>query len=181
MRILKTILSILGLFIVALLFIGLLLPKKDAILVSKTLNCSAENVYNQVNSFKNWEKWSPWNQDDPTMKITYNAIASGKGCQYSWTGNEKVSFGAMEILNSIPNQTIEMQLIYEKNTPALTTFNITNLGDKCEVNWDMKMNYPENKIVKTLFGGYIYLMANHYMNDYYTRGLINIESMCKTN
>lgn len=180
MRILKTILSILGLFIVALLFIGLILPCKDTIVVTKTLNCADSTIFEQVNTYKNWEKWSPWNEDDKNMKITYNEIPSGTGAKYAWSGNEKVSFGEMAILNSVKNKTIEMQLVYEKNPPAITTFNLAPNGDKTDIIWDIKMTYPENKIVKMFLGGYIHLMANHYMNEYYTRGLNNIEKLCQS-
>ncbi|MEZ5172111.1 MAG: SRPBCC family protein [Bacteroidia bacterium] len=86
MKVLKTIgLSLLGL-IVVLLIIGFFLPSTTHVERSMIIKASPPLVFEQVNVLKNWEKWSPWREMDPEMKVTYGEQASGMGAWYSWTG-----------------------------------------------------------------------------------------------
>src|SRR6188768_836956 len=99
MKILKKI----GIVIVALLglllVISLFLPGTMHVERSVTINAPARVVFDQVNTVKNWEQWSPWLKMDSTMKRTYFGPASGTGAGYSWTSKEMQS-GTMTFTDS---------------------------------------------------------------------------------
>lgn len=93
-----------------LAFKGSSMPDKMHIERSIVINAPTEIVFGQVNSLKNWEKWSPWFERDPNQKITYNNIPEGKGALYGWDGNKEVGKGTMAIEDSRQNQLVEIDL-----------------------------------------------------------------------
>ena len=44
-----------------------------------------EVIFEEVNSLKNWEDWSPWNQMATDMATTYSGPSSGEGAKSSWS------------------------------------------------------------------------------------------------
>lgn len=93
-----------------LAFKGSSMPDKLHIERSVVINAPADIVFKQVNNLKNWEKWNPWYELDPTQKLTYNDIPEGKGAMYGWEGNKNVGKGTMTIEDSRPNETVEIDL-----------------------------------------------------------------------
>src|ERR1051325_293703 len=99
MKILKKIgIAILSL-IVLLVVISFFLPGNMNVERSVVINAPAPVVFDQVNTLKNWEQWSPWQMMDSTMKITYSGPASGKGAGYSWTSKD-MGVGTMTLTES---------------------------------------------------------------------------------
>jgi effector-binding domain-containing protein len=99
MKILKilsfSLLGVISLYAISNLFFS------DTFEVEKSIeiNTSPTLVFEQINNFKNWEKWDPWLQEDSTMKLEYNAIISGVGATKKWT-SENSSSGEMKITES---------------------------------------------------------------------------------
>ena len=88
MRILRGILfSLLGLLLL-LLIVSFFLPSKVNVTRSATINAPADRIFAEVNDFKNWHKWMPWSEKDPTMKFIYDATTAGKGAGYCWKSEE---------------------------------------------------------------------------------------------
>lgn len=88
MKLLKMIgLGLLGL-IFTLVLIGFFLPSTSVVEKSMVINASPAVVFDQVNTLKNWEKWSPWKDIDPEMVNTYGDLEKGVGAYYSWVGPE---------------------------------------------------------------------------------------------
>jgi effector-binding domain-containing protein len=109
MKILKTIgLSILGLLVV-LLLIGFFLPANSHVERSLIIQAAPSLVFEQVNTLKNWEKWSPWQSMDPEMELTYGEIASGTGAWYSWKG-PKSGEGKLTITSNEPYKKVSSDL-----------------------------------------------------------------------
>jgi hypothetical protein len=102
-------LIIIGLFLV----ISLFLPSKVYVERSIVINAPVENVFEQVNTLKNWEKWSPWHEIDPNMGLKYEGPESGTGAQYSWTSEHKnVGNGRLVITNSAPYDSIVSEMYF---------------------------------------------------------------------
>ena len=104
-----------------------------------TINAPADVVYGQVADFHQWERWSPWEKLDPTMKKTFDGAPAGQGAIYAWVGNDKVGEGRMTILGARPSEQIEIKLEFIKPFEATsqTLFTFKPTGDATQVTWTM--------------------------------------------
>ncbi|GAA3603124.1 hypothetical protein GCM10022199_03500 [Marihabitans asiaticum] len=57
-------------------------------------------MYRLVDTLREWEHWSPWEDADPNMEHTYTGPERGVGCTQAWSGNKEAGEGAMEITSS---------------------------------------------------------------------------------
>lgn len=178
MPVLKSFLSLFFIFILALLTMGFFLPKEDKVVVTRQMSCPADKVFGQVNDLRQWSVWSPWDRYDPAMQKTYGAVTAGKGASYAWKGNWKVGQGEMTIVESIPNQMIDMLLNYNYDGPTPCGFEFVSKEQGTEVTWWMSMKYPSNPILKTFFGGYTYVMMNYFLQKDFNAGLDNLSQTC---
>jgi len=106
---------------------------------SANINAPAAVVYGELEDFKNWQAWSPWEKRDPTMKKTYEGPAAGTGAIYSWVGNDKVGEGKMTLTDSKANSHVGIELEFlkpwqQKNTTDFT-FETNPAGT--QVRWGM--------------------------------------------
>ncbi len=76
------------------------------------IDAPVDVVYAELNNFKNFVVWSPWEDMDPNMTNTFEGPDSGVGAKYSWTGNDSVGSGSMEITESVPNQKVVSKLVF---------------------------------------------------------------------
>lgn len=166
MKFVKRILFLLLFLMVIGLVIALFLPKDIRVERSMTINAPAASVYNQVNTLKNWENWSPWVRMDPEMKTSYTGVTSGKGATYSWTGPE-VGSGSLTISDSFPFSNIKTNLTFDQGG-GNGTWTFVDKGDQTEVTWamDTHMSWPSN-----LMG----LMMDGMLGPTFEDGLKNID------
>ena len=70
--------------------------------VSRSTVVAAEPdaVRAEVDDFRRWTAWSPWEDVDPSMSRTYTGPDSGVGAHYEWSGNRRAGRGSMEITSS---------------------------------------------------------------------------------
>src|SRR4051794_22809904 len=99
---LKKILVVLGLGIAG--FVAFVATRPDTYRVerSQKIAAPADVVFAQLDNFKSWGAWSPWDKRDPNMKKTFDGPARGVGASYSWQGNDKVGQGKMTIADMTP-------------------------------------------------------------------------------
>ncbi|HET6243722.1 MAG: SRPBCC family protein [Bacteroidetes bacterium] len=111
MKALKYVLfSVIG--IVAILLItGLFLSKEAHYERSIVINAPLELINKQISSLENMNSWSPWNEYDPQMKITYTGKDGQVGSVFHWEGNEDVGKGSQEI-TLISDTKIETKVIF---------------------------------------------------------------------
>ena len=54
-------------------------------------------VAEQIDDFRAWQTWSPWENIDPSLQRTFSGADTGVGAIYEWTGTGKAGAGRMEI------------------------------------------------------------------------------------
>ncbi len=47
---------------------------------------------------------------DPGMTTTYSGPSAGPGASYGWEGNSEVGKGTMKIIESLPNESVKIDL-----------------------------------------------------------------------
>jgi hypothetical protein len=117
---------------------------------STTIQAPAADVHALINDFREWTRWSPWEDVDPDLQRTYTGPESGVGASYAWQGNRRAGQGSMVITSSTPEQ-IGLQLAFLKPWKATNdvTFTLRPTGSGTEVTWSMS---GEQKGVAAFFG-----------------------------
>jgi uncharacterized protein YndB with AHSA1/START domain len=111
MSTLKKIFIVLAVGLLLVSVIGMFLPSKRYLERSITIYTPPSVVFEEVNSLKKWEKWSPWRDMDPHAITNYEGPEAGIGCTMSWSSpNPKVGKGTQRIVVSEPNQRVVMDL-----------------------------------------------------------------------
>jgi uncharacterized protein YndB with AHSA1/START domain len=130
--------------VAALLVLLAFRPNTFRVQRSALVNAPPEKVYAELDDFKRWPAWSPWEKKDPAMKRTFGALTSGKGATYAWEGNSEVGKGSMEITESLAPQRLALNLDFEKPFEAHNTvdFSLAPKGGGTEVTWAMQGPVP---------------------------------------
>lgn len=69
--------------IAALLIFAASRPNTFSLVRSADFSAPPERVFGQLNDYKNWAAWSPWEEMDPTMQRSFTGAAAGKGAKYA--------------------------------------------------------------------------------------------------
>jgi len=130
------------LLVVVVGFLAYAATRPDSYHVERTtkIDAPASVVYDQIDDFKAWPAWSPWEKRDPQMKKTYEGPPRGVGASYAWQGNDKVGEGKMTVVAAQPPAELKLRLEFIKPfaSVAETTFQITPAGDTASsVVWAM--------------------------------------------
>ncbi len=171
MRALKIIGIILLVLILLFLLIGIFLPSDVEVGVKKTVNAPAKTIFKQVNTMKNWAKWTPFNEDEPEMEVTYEGI--GEGAIQAWVSDD--DSGTLRIIESIPYEKIVTDIVFEVGGKVNGHWNFMQAGDSTNVTWKVKffdLPYP--------FGRYLGLFINGMMEPYMEKGLNNLKELSES-
>lgn len=105
-----------------------------------TINAPATDIYPLLADFREWAKWSPWDELDPNMEKTFEGPADTVGSSYSWSGNRKAGVGSMKIRKAAAPSHISMDLVFEKpfKSRSTTSFDLTETDGRTKVRWYME-------------------------------------------
>lgn len=105
----KVLYVIIGLVVVYLI-LCLVGPKEVVFTRTIVVNADQQKVMTALTDFKFFtEKWSPWTEKDPEMKMTFEGEAGKPGHKYSWEGNDQVGKGSQEMI-AITNDSVYQKL-----------------------------------------------------------------------
>ncbi len=135
----KKILAVVVVLIVA--FVGFVLTRPGTFEIKRSLliNAPPDVVFDQVDDFKSWSAWSPWEKLDPNMTRTYNEVPAGVGASYHWVGNKDTGEGNMKITEAEAGKHLGIDLDFIKPFEAhnRTNFNFEKTGEGTTVSWIM--------------------------------------------
>lgn len=165
MKLLKTIgISILGL-IILLVIVGFFLPSKSIVERSMVINASPAVVFEQVNTLKNWEKWSPWKEMDPEMVNTYGEKPSGVGAYYSWIGPASGE-GKLTITESQAHSMIKSDLDFGKMGIAKCDYYFEDTEGGTKMTWKFESDLGGNPINR-----WVGLLMNGMLEEQFDMGM----------
>jgi polyketide cyclase/dehydrase/lipid transport protein len=165
----------LGLGIAGLLALAAVRPETYRVERSRRIQAPAEIVFAQIEDFRAWAAWSPWETLDPNMKRTYEGPARGAGAAYAWDGNRHVGSGRMTIVESTPPTALACRLEFREPfaSVANTAFTLQPDGDRAvAVTWAMDgTNGFTGKLIS------IFVSMDRMIGGQYERGLATLESV----
>jgi len=131
-----------GLIAVVTGFAMLVYLQPDETLVTRSIAVAAPApaVFDQVNTLRNWDNWSPWAKIDPNAKISFDGPPTGTGASFAWSGNDKVGEGRMKIIDSRPGEHVHARVDFVRPFAGNSTseFAFEPDGDKTKVTWNIR-------------------------------------------
>jgi len=154
--------------------IGLFLPKDYSVSRSVSIKASNELIHEYIGNLENWEQWTTWKLDDPTMVIFKGIKSQGVGAGQSWKGSSgegKLEFTASSVINGI-----EYDLYFdESNLKSEASMLYSKDNDNAEatiVTWNMT-----GTIDIPILGGYFAIMIDSMIGTMFDRGLSRLKSV----
>jgi effector-binding domain-containing protein len=154
MKALKIIGIILLILVVVFLVVAFFLPSKVYIEESIVINKPASVIFKQVNNFKNWPAWSPWQANDPEQVNTYEGPEQGIDSKTTWT-SKKNGNGSMTIIESVPYTKVSSSLDIGM-AGATNVFLLKEDQGVTKVTWGVnlpKLAYPMERYIGLLMPG----------------------------
>ena len=144
MKALKTIGTILIMIVLLFFITAMFLPRETYFEESRVIRTDPVTAYSAVNDLHNWEKWSPWIEMDPKVKIYYIGSGQGQGAGYHWDG-PVTGKGKLTILKSNPYKNVHFSLEFSGQGTSEGGFNFEGVPGGTRVSWYMEMHnlkYP---------------------------------------
>lgn len=171
MKVLIKILLGLVIVVVLLAVVGFFLPREVHMERSIAVDAEPNEIYQAVNDFQNFNKWSPWAQIDPTTRYEYSGPDSGVGAKMSWSSDHPdVGNGSQEIVESVPNQKVTNVLLFDGFEPSYASLIIEPSGNGSTVTWTFDGDMGSNPI-----GRYFGLFMEDMLGPQYEEGLSNLK------
>ena len=175
MKTVRRILFFISFTALAVLAIGFFLSRKVNVERRRMMKASVHDIYVQVNTLTNWEKWSPWLQLDTNMQISFSGPASGVGSRYTWYSQDKnIGNGCISIHSSVTDKWVQVLMDYGKNGKSTGEFHFIQVKDSIEVIWNIETDLGMNPLTRW-FG----LFSDRMVGPDLVRGLSNLEKLVK--
>jgi len=167
----QTFLKIFGIFLLILVVVGIIIPNKVNVRRSIEINASLETIHANTNQLENWPLWSPWVEQDPSIKTILGDIHQGVGASQTWTsasGN-----GTIKFTESSPRQGIVYEMTFEGDpTLYLAGLSYQINGDKVLVTW-----YMTGEMKPIIIGNYFSLLMDSLVGDSFALGLEKLKTL----
>lgn len=163
--------------IVAILVVVVALQPSDfRVARTAAIAAPAPVVFAQVNDFRKWGAWSPYEKLDPAMKKTYEGEPAGTGAIYTWVGNSQAGEGRATIVETRPNDLIKIQLDFVKPfaATAFAEFAFKPEGNQTAVTWTLIGN--NNFIAKAV---HLFMNMDKMVGGQFEQGLAEMKSVAE--
>ena len=124
--------------------LGIFMSKEVNVTVNREMELPPQVLYNIAGDLNTQFDWNPWLESDESMELTLSDITKGKGASYSWTSNDGI--GSQTILDLVPNQKIEFDVVFDDQEASPITMNFSPITDGTDVTWTFsgKIGFPFN-------------------------------------
>jgi hypothetical protein len=140
-KVLLGLVGVVGLVVVGVVGAAAMQPDSLHVERSATIAASPADLGPYTSDLKMWAEWNPWRDMDPSMETTYSDTTAGPGAWYSWSGNEQVGKGKMEVLTVADDKvTHDLEFFEPWQSKATITFSFAADGDSTRVTWAMDEN-----------------------------------------
>lgn len=106
---------------------------------STVINAPADKIFPYLSDFKKGSLWNPYEEKDPHMKKTYSGTEGQPGSILDFEGNQDVGSGRLEVLKTVPNQSVDLKLTMIKpiHGENLINYQLTSEGNATRFTWSM--------------------------------------------
>ncbi len=175
--------GIIILFLIAAFIVtGFLLPKEVHIERSITVERPSTMMFELLNGYQYFDKWSPWAKRDPNAVFTVSGPETGVGARLSWVGDPHlVGSGWQEIVASRPYEQIDIKLNFDAQGPADTGFTLSAQGDATRVTWFFDSDLTKGvNLLDSFLARYFGLLFDRWVGGDYETGLANLKQFAES-
>jgi uncharacterized protein YndB with AHSA1/START domain len=166
--------AVLGLALAAFLIYVAMKPSHVEIARSIEINAPPAKVFPYVNDRRVANQWNPFLKQDPTAKITLSGPDLGVGAKTSWEGGKQLGVGSAEVVKSVPNEEVLVQLDYQKpfKMRQLAGYRLEPVGTQTRVTWKVA---GENNFMARLFCSFMDM--DKQVGSEFAKGLAELKRM----
>jgi hypothetical protein len=151
MKALKIILIILVILIGIPLVIALFVDKDFSHEESLVINAPVTQVWNETNTLKKMDAWSPWTKKDPELEQTFEGAPGTVGAKNCWDSQHpEVGAGCQTITKVGAPYLLETRLDFSRpqESTGMAIIKLEESGSGTKVTWRMEseFDYPMNLI-----------------------------------
>lgn len=157
-----------GLILTAIIAIPFALPASKTVERTATIKADQETLYAMIASPKEYQKFNPYRDTDPNLKIEFMDIEQGVGAGFSFKGKE--GQGTQTITALEENKKVTMLIDLGPMGKPVQTFTLSPAENGTRVVWSTKSEFGMNPIGR-VFG----LFLDKMLGETYERGLKNME------
>ena len=155
---------------------GMWLPSEYKVTRGVDIEATPAQIHAWVGDLKRWPEWSPWESDDPTLKITTGARTTGIGASQTWSGES--GDGRLVFAASSPATGVEYDLWFDNDAfqaraAILYAFAV---GEVTHVTWTM-----EGTMGTPVLGGYYALLMDYMAGNMFDTGLGKLKQVVEQN
>ncbi len=173
MKILKYILIGLAALVATVLVVSAFISPKMSTVRSAVIQAPPTVVFGEVNDFKNWNGWSPWYEQEPTMEQKFSEPSAGVNAWTSWKGKE-MGEGKQTIVESRTNEYVKTLLEFGgMDSKNYSDFTFKDSSGFTLVSWGFYGD--EMPIYMRLMN----VMMKGMLNKEFNRGLENLKKVCE--
>ena len=141
---------------------------------SRSIQGSPEAIFALINDLHGFNRWNPFAQNDPLLKLDYGGPQAGIGANYAWRSTGKSGQGRMQIIESSAPSLVKMRLEFVKPFAATNTaeFALVPTATATTVTWSMT---GRNSYMHRLMG--TILNFDKMVGGEFVKGLANLEAL----
>ncbi|HDY90850.1 MAG TPA: hypothetical protein ENH67_09630 [Pseudoalteromonas sp.] len=170
-KLLKILIKGVLLLLLVLVLIGLILPQSYSVNKTIEINANIEVVKPLVTDFSQWQKWSPWEKVDPSIRFTLGEPSSGLGAHQSWKG--KWGYGEM-IITSVSQNKVSFNILLNAEHIIRGTFNLSEQRGIVTLICNIK-----GQTTAPLISGYTAILSKYILSNTVSLGLNNLQTVAQ--
>jgi len=147
-RVLKWLLGALIALAVVVFGGGMLMPSTVEVSRDVVINAPPDKIFPHVANLKAFNKWSPWVDLDPAMKVEFSGTEDGVGQAMSWDSKEDMGSGSMKVVEVVDNQKLVTALDFGQMGTATAKFDLAPDAGGTKVTWSMKSELGNNPVAR---------------------------------
>ncbi len=173
---LKKFLLVVLLLIVVFVVVGALLPTEYSIERSIDVQAPPAAVHAHVGDLEQWPGWTPWLEQDPSIRVTLGEQTTGVGASQTWTGDSgdgELTFTACDPATGVA---YDMAFIMgDVRAPSIGALSYRPAAGGTTVVWSMRGDVGD--FMPPVVGGYMNLAMKASIAEMFDRGLAKLKTV----
>ncbi len=177
---LKIVASVVIVIVAIIAIIGAFMSPKSHMERAIVVNAQPAAIFQQINGFKNFNKWSPWMSQDPNTVTVYEGPEAGVGAKMSWT-SEKLGNGSQWIIESVENKHLKTGMKFEGMDGQYTSdINLEPADGGTKVTWTYDGDVSDTGIGTSIMGKVMGKFMDGMLGPDYEKGLTNLKTLAES-
>jgi uncharacterized protein YndB with AHSA1/START domain len=165
--------------VLIVLFLGYVSTRESSFRYERSgvINAPADKIFPYISQFRLGEKWSPYEKVDPNLKKTFKGTDGQVGSIMEFDGNMEAGSGQLELLNLVPNESVDIKLTMTKPMFAenLIQYRLTPEAGGTRFTWTMSGDGGFMTKLMTVF-----IDCEKMIGGQFTQGIENLKTVVES-